>query len=37
METFVRIALIFVIGGSLGWVIELIYRRLAHKKWINPG
>lgn len=37
MQTFVTLALIFVIGGSLGWVIELIFRRVVHKKWVNPG
>lgn len=37
MQLFVRLALIFVIGGSLGWVIELFFRRYAHKKWVNPG
>lgn len=37
LNIFVRLALIFVIGGSLGWVIELFFRRWAHKKWVNPG
>ena len=37
LNIFVRLALIFVIGGSLGWVIELFFRRWVHKKWVNPG
>ena len=37
MQLFVSLALIFVIGGSLGWVIELFFRRCVHKKWVNPG
>ncbi len=37
MRVFSIMTLIFIIGGSLGWVLELVYRRLAHKKWINPG
>lgn len=32
------IAFLFFIGSSLGWVIEVIFRRLVTaKKWINPG
>ena len=28
---------IFFIGATAGWVLELFFRRFAHKKWINPG
>lgn len=37
MRVFTALTLIFIIGGSLGWCIELIFRRIVHKKWINPG
>lgn len=37
MLTFVRLALIYIIGGTLGWCTELIFRRIVHKRWINPG
>ena len=30
--------LLFYLGGTLGWVLELFYRRFfSAKKWINPG
>lgn len=28
---------LFFIGSIIGWVLELIFRRAYHKKWINPG
>ncbi len=37
MEAFSAISMIFIIGGSLGYVLELFYRRARHGKWINPG
>ena len=37
MVIFLELALIFVIGSLLGWVLELFYRRAAHGRWINPG
>ena len=37
MNLFLVFIFIFFIGSTLGWVIELIYRRIAHKKWVNPG
>lgn len=37
LEWFFSLSLLFVIGGVLGWVIELFFRRFAHKKWVNPG
>ncbi len=37
MQTVIKLAFIFMIGGSVGWILELIFRRVVHKKWINPG
>lgn len=37
MKTFITLCLLFIVGGSCGWVIELIFRRCVHKKWVNPG
>ena len=37
MNLFLEFVFIFYIGCSLGWVIELFYRRIAHGKWVNPG
>ena len=41
MNNFLMIAFLFFIGSSLGWGLEVIYRRFspANKewKWINPG
>lgn len=37
MEIFLVLTFLFCIGSMTGWVIELIFRRLVHKKWINPG
>ena len=31
------VAFLFYIGSSFGWLLELFYRRLLAKKWINPG
>lgn len=28
---------IFFIGSSFGWILELFFRRIVHKKWVNPG
>ena len=28
---------LFFIGSTFGWVLELIYRRFIHGKWVNPG
>ena len=27
----------YSIGGMCGWILELFFRRIVHKKWINPG
>lgn len=37
MKLLATLSVLFMIGGTLGWTIELIYRRIAHGKWINPG
>lgn len=37
MQAFPAIAMIFIIGGALGYLLELFYRRARHGKWINPG
>lgn len=37
MEAFSAISMIFIIGGALGYLLELFYRRARHGKWINPG
>lgn len=37
MQILLKVSFLFIIGGSLGWVLELFYRRYAHGKWINPG
>ena len=37
MNTFLVLVFIFFIGSTIGWVLELIFRRLYHGKWVNPG
>ncbi len=37
MSLFLKYLFLFFIGSTLGWVLELFFRRIAHKKWINPG
>ncbi len=38
MNLFLTFAFLFSAGSSLGWLIELIYRRLfSAKRWLNPG
>lgn len=31
------LAFLFAAGCVIGWGIEVVYRRLTHKMWINPG
>jgi uncharacterized membrane protein len=31
------VAFLFFLGSLIGWIIELIYRRVVSKNWINPG
>lgn len=28
---------LFFLGSTVGWIIELFYRRIIHKEWNNPG
>ena len=38
MKVLVVISTLFVIGSSVGYIIELFYRRfVSRKKWMNPG
>ncbi len=37
MGTFLVLAFLFFLGSLIGWVLELFYRRIVGKKWINPG
>jgi len=37
MQIFLIMTFLFCVGSVLGWCIELVFRRIAHKKWINPG
>ncbi len=37
MDAFLTLAFLFLTGSFLGWCIEVVFRRLAHGKWINPG
>lgn len=37
MSLFLIFTFLFYIGSTIGWVIELFFRRLYYKKWINPG
>lgn len=34
---FISTLTLFVIGSLVGWVIEFFFRRIVHKKWVNPG
>lgn len=31
------LSFLFFIGSMFGWVLELLFRRAVHGKWINPG
>lgn len=37
MNLFLQFIFIFYMGCTIGWILELFYRRFAHAKWINPG
>lgn len=37
MSLFLKLVFIFFIGSTLGWCLELVFRRIVHKKWVNPG
>ena len=38
MEYILIVAFLFIVGATIGWVIELLFRRIfTAKRWINPG
>lgn len=37
MNFFLRLSFLFFVGCLGGWVLELFYRRIVGKKWVNPG
>ncbi len=38
MKIFLMYLFLFIVGCFIGWVIEVLYRRIfAAKKWVNPG
>ena len=37
MTVFLQIVFIFYLGSTFGWTIEFFFRRIVHKKWVNPG
>lgn len=37
MSIFLQFVFIFYIGCTLGWILELFFRRIVHGKWVNPG
>ena len=37
MNIFLQFIFIFFAGCTLGWILELFFRRIVHGKWVNPG
>lgn len=37
MSVLLKYSLVYIIGGTFGYLTELLFRRIVHKKWINPG
>ena len=37
MNLFLQFIFIFYMGCTLGWFLELFFRRIVHGKWVNPG
>ena len=37
MNLYLKFVFIFFIGCTLGWIIELFFRRIVHGRWVNPG
>ena len=31
------LAALFAVGGTAGWLLELVFRRCVHGQWVNPG
>lgn len=37
MSITLQFIFIFYMGCTLGWILELFFRRIVHGKWVNPG
>ena len=37
IRIFLHLSFLFIFGSILGWILELFFRRIVHKKWVNPG
>lgn len=38
MNVFLTLAFLFFIGSIIGWLMELVFRKIISSgKWINPG
>ncbi len=37
MSVILQLIFIFYAGCTLGWILELFFRRIVHGKWVNPG
>lgn len=37
MSKFLVFVFIFFMGSIFGWILEILFRRIVHKKWVNPG
>ena len=37
MNLFLQFVFVFYSGCTLGWILELFFRRIVHGKWVNPG
>lgn len=37
MNLFLKYIFLFFLGACSGWIMELFFRRIVHKKWVNPG
>ena len=36
-KIFLYLTFLFVLGSFGGWIIELVFRKIVHKRWVNPG
>jgi len=37
MYLYLQFVFIFYMGCTCGWIVELLFRRIVHGKWVNPG
>lgn len=37
MSVLLKYSVVYIIGGTFGYLTEFFFRRAVHKKWINPG